>query len=73
MQGHTGNVKNLVFTKDNKYIITGSADYTIGIWHVLNKQLIAVLRGHKHIVNNVRVTLDNKYIISTSLDKTLRV
>ena len=60
-------------TNDYKYIISGSSDYTIRIWNLLEHRQEAVLQGHAGSVLTVAVTSDNKYILSGSNDKTIRI
>ena len=34
--GHNGNVNTVAFTKDSKYLLSGSLDSTIKIWNIEN-------------------------------------
>ena len=69
---HTDRIKDIAFTVDNSYIVTGSADTNARIWDLASARQYAVLNGHTSCVNWVAVTCDNAYIISGSTDKTIR-
>ena len=62
-------------TGDDKYIISGSGDKTIGVWDIANKTLFHRFeQAHSDgIIHSVAVTGDDKYIISGSEDKTIGV
>jgi len=51
LQGHTSCVTTCDFSKDCKYIITGSRDKTIKIWDTNSWKLITTLIGHSETVN----------------------
>ena len=71
LEGHLDKVINVAVSQDNKYIISGSFDYTIRIWNILEKRQETVVERHLIKVASVAVTNDNKYIISGSSDKTI--
>ena len=67
-------MNSVAVTGDDKYIISGSDDKTIGVWDIANKTLLH--RSKKHTLcgySSVAVTGDDKYIISGSGDKTIGV
>ena len=50
-----------------EYIISGSADKTIGVWDIANKTLLHRFeQAHSEAIMSVAVTGDDKYIISGS-------
>ena len=73
MQGHTDSIRTLAVTTDNKYVISGSDDYTIRIWNFFERREETVFTEHLGSIRTVVVTNDNKYIISGSYDKTIRI
>jgi WD40 repeat protein len=66
-------IYSVVFASDNRRIISGSADKTVIIWNLQEKNAEAVLKGHRSSVVYIQVTKDNKYIISGSTDGTARI
>ena len=67
------NVRSLVITKDDKYIISGSNDSTVRVWNFLKKTEETAFIGHNSSVNCVAVTNDNKFVVSGSDDESVRI
>ena len=64
----------MAVTGDDKYIISGSGDKTIGVWDIANKTFLHRFeQAHSKAITSVAVTGDDKYIISGSEDKTIAV
>ncbi len=57
---------SLAFSKDVKYIISGSLDNSIKIWERETGSEIQTLIGHNDAVTCVEISKDDKYIISGS-------
>ena len=64
--GHTAAVNGILLTKDEKKMISYSADGTIKIWEMESGKLIKSLEGHASNVRGVQLTIDEKKIISYS-------
>jgi len=45
-EGHTSNVKGVVYAPDGKTILTGSDDGTAKLWDATSGQLLHTLKGH---------------------------
>ena len=73
LKGHSGEIRALAITSDNKYIISGGEDKTVRIWKLEDNSLEAVLHGHTYTISSILVTNDCKYIISASNDDTARI
>ena len=58
--GHTSPIIRVVITSDNKYIVSGSDNYTVRIWNLKEKRQEAVLEDSSDIFC---VTTDNKFIV----------
>lgn len=58
LQGHTGPVQCLAFSRDGKMLATGSDDQTMRIWDVQRWQLGATLRGYSNAVNSLAFSAD---------------
>ncbi len=59
----------VAFSKNDKYIISGSSDNSIKIWERETGSEIKTLIGHSGGVTSIAVSKDEKYIISGSYDK----
>jgi WD40 repeat protein len=70
LEGHTGSVSSLAFSRDSSKIISGSNDHTVRIWDVVTGALLKTLRGHRGSVKSVAVSFDDSMIISGSADDT---
>jgi len=44
-QGHSDFIKKILFTKDNRYLISASMDKTIRMWEISNGQQNLTMRG----------------------------
>jgi WD40 repeat protein len=66
-------VNSVAISSDNKYIVSGSDDYSIRVWERESGTQIQELKGHNSLVNSVTISKDNKLIVSGSSDKTIRV
>ena len=58
--GHTGAVNGILLTKDEKNMISYSADNTIKIWDMKEGKLLKTLEGHTKKVYGIRLTKDEK-------------
>lgn len=69
--GHTLGVYAIDFSKDDRRIVTGSADMTIRQWETTNgKQIGNSITGHKDVVLSVRYNSNDSLILSSSGDQT---
>ncbi len=53
--------------------MSGSADKTIEIWNVDNRECLKTLKGHNDSVWRTIYSPDGKYVISGSFDKTIKI
>jgi len=68
LQGHTGFVCKLVFTKDGHRLISAATDQTIRFWDAATWTEAKVLRGHKDEVDAVAISETAHLLASTSKD-----
>ncbi|NEQ77959.1 MAG: hypothetical protein F6K23_36090 [Okeania sp. SIO2C9] len=69
---HDGELRDVVFTPDGKYVATASRDKTARVWDVTTGKQITKLH-HDGYVNAVEFTPDGKYIATASDDYIARV
>jgi len=75
LRQHDGDVLDLSWSPEDRWLASCSVDCTIIIWDVSvsNPVSVAVLRGHNGHVKGVTWDPVGKYLASQSADKTLRV
>ncbi|PYH96844.1 hypothetical protein BO71DRAFT_470348, partial [Aspergillus ellipticus CBS 707.79] len=73
LQGHTGELKCVKFSPNNKLVATASEDCTIRLWDVSTWRCLQVLRGHAGLVDDMSFSSDGKTLASVSRDKTARL
>lgn len=72
--GHSGAVNGILLTKDDKKMISWSADGTIKIWDVEQGKLLKTLEGHSQAVHGLQITKDERKLISySSFDNSIKV
>ena len=54
-RAHAGEVKAVAVSKDNKYMVSGSADGTVKVWDVETERQINTLNGHTDEVSSDKV------------------
>ncbi|KAL3307793.1 hypothetical protein Ciccas_013683, partial [Cichlidogyrus casuarinus] len=70
---HNDIVHSIAVSKDGNYIVTGSKDMTVRVWHKPDERLLHTLTGHADEVYSVCISLDSEVIISGSIDGSIRV
>jgi serine/threonine protein kinase/WD40 repeat protein len=68
LDGHTGWVGKLTFSKDGRWLISAAADQSIRIWDTSNWTESRVLRGHTDEVHAVAISEAAQLIASASKD-----
>lgn len=68
MHGHQQRVYSVEFSRDGKYIVSGSGDHNLKVWNFEEKREEFTLRGHTGAVSSVSFSRDGKYIVSGSWD-----
>ena len=69
---HEKEVTAVAFSKNGKYILTGSRDKTIKLWNV-NGKLLQVLKGHDEFIHTLAFSSDGQRIASGSRDNTAKI
>lgn len=74
LQGHKNAILDVKWTVDSEYVVTASADKTIGYYESYTGNRVKRLQGHEGIVNAVDTSRANsKIIASASDDKSVRL
>jgi len=72
LEGHTGAVVGVAWSRDGKQIASASADKTARIWDAATGTLVRTLEGHGAAVNAVAWAADGK-LATASADKIVRI
>jgi WD40 repeat protein len=72
-EGHEGGITSVAYSRDGRFVLTGSLDKTARIWDAGSGQQILVLRGHEDGVTSVAFSPDGHFVLTGSRDKTARV
>ena len=72
LYGHSDSIQAIAITRDDKYIISGSNDYTVRIWNFRDKRQEGVLEADASVYS-ISVTVDSKLFISGCSDGTVKV
>ena len=73
LSGHSQSVLSTCFAKDNRTLLSGSADGTIRVWDSQTGELHAQLEDHDGPVTCVRLSPDGAVMASASADKSIRL
>jgi len=73
IEGHDNSVKSLCWSKDGAHIFSGSSDYTIRKWQLIDGKEVFVLRGHTNVVRSIYVSPDERHLVSASSDYSVRI
>lgn len=70
--GHLTTVTSLAFTKDEKFLITGSGDGSIKIWEASRGALIRTIRANSVWVSSIALSRDDRRIYVGGSEKIIR-
>jgi WD40 repeat protein/serine/threonine protein kinase len=68
LSGHTSWVGDVMWSPDDRYIVSGAADNTVRLWDAATGEMLRVLSGHTRYVNNTAWSPDGRYIASGGSD-----
>jgi len=72
-RGHSGDVYELAWSADSKYVISCSLDSSAVLFNVEKGKMVQRLEGHKKTVQGCTIDPFMKYIVTVSPDRTARV
>src|SRR5262249_52021375 len=70
---HHGTINAIAWSKDGKWIASGSSDFTVRVWNAQNGQHLLTYDGHSQMVNTLAWSPDGTMIASGSDDSTVQV
>lgn len=70
---HSGAIRTLVVTNDQRAILSGSQDKSLKVWDLNRNQVISTLYGHHEGVRTVSISQDGSKAISGSDDSTIKI
>jgi len=72
-EGHKNKVTSISITSDDRFVLSGSQDKTIGLWDLEKGQFVKNLEGHSRSVTSLCLSSDGVFALSGSEDNTLRM
>ncbi|GFR69494.1 chromatin assembly factor 1 subunit B [Elysia marginata] len=73
LRGHLGDVADLSWSHDNRYLVSGSVDNCAIIWDVVKGTKLAIFNEHKSYVQGVAFDPLGNYVATLSADRSLRI
>lgn len=71
--GHSGEIQEVQFSPDGKFIVTASADNTARLWDVSTGKEVRAFVGHTSYVNDVEFDVTGRFIVTGSADRTAKL
>lgn len=73
LRGHYGEIADLKWSPDGKYIISAGFDKRIFIWNYVKSQYVKILEEHKKPIQGLAVDPSFQYIVSQGTDRLVKV
>ena len=71
--GNSNLIMSVAFSKDGRFVLTGSADRTAVLWNAANGKELRRFEGHLDSVSSVALSPDGKLALTGSSDSTARL
>ena len=74
MRGHNNDVQNVIFSPNEQWLASSSADHSIILWQQIERswEKARILKGHQNMVFGLQF-LDDTLLASASRDNTIRI
>ncbi|TXT56208.1 MAG: hypothetical protein BAJALOKI1v1_1970006 [Promethearchaeota archaeon] len=72
-QPHNKPIYSLSITPNKEYIITGSLDKKLKVWHLETGEEFQAIEGHENEITSLHISSDGGRIVSGSEDKTVKL
>ncbi len=73
LEGHTGDVKCLAVSNNNRFLISGGDDKLIKIWDLATGKNLKTFEGHTEGISSLALSPDGKFVISCSANDQSRM
>jgi len=73
VHAHRLGVQSVVFSPEDDFIVSGSADTSIKLWRLVDKECAHEMLGHMDWVNKVSYSPDGMMLASASYDETVKL
>jgi WD40 repeat protein/serine/threonine protein kinase len=73
LRGHSGAVRSLAFSPDDRWLVSGGDDTMVRVWDMRDSSLHQIFKGHLDRVNSVAFATSGKQIASASADGTVKL
>ncbi|EAY18709.1 hypothetical protein TVAG_063140 [Trichomonas vaginalis G3] len=71
--GHTRAIAHFTFDSTGEFLITGSEDSQLKVWHLPSLSIVYTMKGHEEGLKSFDVSPDRKLIASISTDQSIRL
>jgi WD40 repeat protein len=73
LAGHDDSVRSLAFSRNGKFLASGSDDTTVKVWNLARRSAILTIKGHEDWVNTLAWSGDDSEIVTGSRDGTIKL
>lgn len=67
--GHTDAVTSVVFSRDGRFLVSGSCDRTLRLWQLSSERSISLTTQHQDAIQSIAISPNGQLVASGSKDK----